>query len=158
MDEVKKLREKLKKRNYQEMIACVVVIIGFIYIGVYEEDIVAKAFCVEIILSAILIGHYLYTRSHKKLLEENDSKEQYVSILNNEIKLLSTLRYWYVLPPLIGLTGLIINDIVMKLNADKNPSWFIFYLCLTFCLAFGIIYLNEVRGVRKLKKELDLVL
>ncbi|EQC48250.1 hypothetical protein M899_3236 [Bacteriovorax sp. BSW11_IV] len=156
MNDINTLRKNLRKRNHQEMVACLIVIIAFVVIGIDKETIISKVFCFQIVLSAMGVSYYLYNQSHKKLLEANDSKEQYIFILNNEIKLLSSVRYWYVFPMQFGLTGIVVESIVRDFNAGKSPMWDIIYLLITFCLSFGVIYLNEVKGVQKLKEELAL--
>ena len=137
------------------MFSCVIVVVAFIYFSIDTKNVLAKIFYFEIVVAIIFVGFYLYKHSHKDLMKKDDSKEQYILILNNEIKLLSSAKYWYVLPPFVGLLGLATRDVILDLQKGEDPIMSILYLMSCILLAIGLIYLNEVKCVRALKEELE---
>ncbi len=156
MTEFTEVKSQIKKRNYREWVACSLVLPSFIYIGLQKETFIGKILCFEISMAALFISYYLYLKSHKSLKNLNESRPSQISIIKNEIKLLKTVRYWYLLPIGFGLIGLTLEDLYFAVQDRSGVIVKVIYLFSIIALGVLVIYLNEKKSVDKLKSQLSL--
>ncbi len=155
-----KFQTNLKKRNLIEGIAALIVIASFLSSGVDEEVLLRKVAYFEIALAGAFIFTYLFFVKSKKIFVEKLNSEQvlvstYKEVLREQIKLLSSVRYWYVLPIFIGLFALNIHDIYIAIKSNSALGVAVFNLSLSIGLSLFIIWLNEVKTVAELKSKLN---
>lgn len=150
MKNTKSFRRTIIRRNYREWAACALIIPSFLYMGVISESLLKKCAAFESVAAAFFIAYYLYQKSYKMLIS-NRSKQD---IIENEIKLLSSVRYWYVLPLFLGMFGFFIDNLITSFQGHQSLTGPSIDIAITLCFAYGIIYLNEVIGVKVLNKEL----
>lgn len=124
---------KIKSRNYLEIIAAVFVNLIFGYKLTVVDSIVSKIGCIVILLSSYLIVYKLLnTRTAAKKINTSilESLENHLVYVKNEAKLLKTVLWWYILPINIGVLLLIIGD---------SDNLFIIALVTVILLIGGII-------------------
>jgi len=164
MELVKKVALKFDRtisfRNLRESIAGVFVTIVFTKMGLEQESLFEALACYEIALAGIFVSVYMYYHSMKNTVKENatsstDYIQNHKDALNRQIKLLGSARYWYVAPIALGLVALEGYGIYEALKLNESIISNLISLGVTFALGAFVIYLNEVTGVKALKKELN---
>lgn len=149
------VKEKIRNRNYREWAACAFVAPFFLYEAFTKaapkDTWIQRACSFEIAVGAVFIAYYIYQKSYKNLKSTKPEQE----IIEDEIKLLSTARYWYVLPLFVGMFGIFVDNFVSALQNNELILFSGINLIITLAMALGVIYLNEVVGVRELKKSLS---
>ena len=123
--------------------------------GIGKSTILGKVLCFEIALSALFIAYYIYMKSHKNITRNIENKVEQNAVVDDEINLLSTVRYWYVLPMFLGLSGLILQDLYFDFLKGESLLGGGIYLASVFLLGIFIIYINENKGVQDLKSYLS---
>ena len=138
-------------RNIREWIACALVSVIFFYFTLNTKDTFFKIASFELFLTGIFISWYLYKNSYVPLMRANAEED----ILINEINLLSTVRYWYVLPVFIGIFSIEAYSFISSFNGHSFDVPSLISLLFLFLFCGGLIYLNEFYAVKKLKERLQ---
>jgi hypothetical protein len=154
MKDFNKFIKVVRNRNIREWLACLIVLPVFIYTGLGKSTIVGKLLCFEIAFSALFISYYIYIKSHKNINRNIENIKEQNKVINDEINLLATVKYWYVLPVFIGLVGLTLQDLYFDFLEGESLFVGGAYLASVFLLGIFIIYLNENKGVQDLKSYL----
>lgn len=148
----------IEKRNKIETIVGLILIPIFCYAVYAYTDPLNKFFHFLIVIGLIFTIFYLNRNGQFQLYKDDSSaceKDHYKSELRKQIDLLSSARYWYVFPISVGLIG----DSLYTLysNVLKNEYHFkdVLLPILMLIIFAGVIYLNEVIGVKKLQKDLE---
>ena len=155
---------KVKLRNLMEWIACAVIIIWFGYNSLVAPSLWSSLMYAELSVAAVFIGINLYRKgrilgdfSEEVALPTIEYLNRYQENLKRQIKLLSGVRYWYVAPLAFGMIGLKLEHIFNKWSL-VNPPWYdIMFLKCVIAMCLWLIWLNEVKTVGKLKKDLKSV-
>lgn len=155
-----KFERTIKFRNLREAAAGLFVTVMFTKMGLEQESLFEQIASFEIALAGIFVSVYMYYFSMKNRVKEDGSNsvdyiEKHRQALNAQIKLLGSVRYWYVLPLAIGLFALNGYDIYMALQGAGNLTSALISFGITIALAVFVIWLNEYKAVKDLKKELD---
>ena len=145
------LKKQIVSRNIREWIACAFVSVIFFYFTLNSKDTFLKVASFELFLTGIFISWYLYRSSYLPLRRANSE----VDILINEIALLSTARYWYVLPFFIGIFSIEAYSFVSSFNGHSFDVPSLISLLFLFLFCGGLIYLNEFYAVKKLEERLQ---
>ncbi len=155
-----KFERTIMFRNLREAAAGIFVAVMFTKTGLEQESLFKQIVNYEIALAGIFVSIYMYYFSIKNRVQEDGSStleyiEKYKKSLKAQIKLLGSVRYWYVLPIAAGLFTLHGYDIYQAIKGNENITYLL--LSLGFCLTISlfVIWLNEYKGVRYLKEELD---
>jgi hypothetical protein len=157
---VEEFERSINLRNFFEWIAALIMAPLFIYYAMNSNTFWSQLFNIEIAFSCIFISFHIFYRGRSvKNNNVEASSSEYVDYqrrqIQNQIELISSVRYWYVMPIMIGLIGLTCEKIYLNWSLS-NPPWFhITYLLSVILLGVGIVYLNEVITVRKLQVKLN---
>ncbi|MCO4792389.1 MAG: hypothetical protein KC493_01660 [Bacteriovoracaceae bacterium] len=151
-----KFEKTIKWRNLREYAAAIFVMVMFIRSGLETESTVRMIANFEIALSALVICFFLYFKGKSEKVSDLAADSQkylraHKEALKKQIKLLGSVRYWYVFPLMAGMLVLNIESWMSSGNIYVGLGSVIF----SIALGIGIIYLNEYYGVRKLQEELD---
>lgn len=72
---------------------------------------------------------------------------------DHQIRLLRSVKYWYLLPPYAGLL-LISAGMLSDLVAAHLPMWPVSLAVAAYTLLFGALWwLNEIKGVQRLQRD-----
>jgi hypothetical protein len=151
--------KKIFIRNLIEYSAAIIVAISFSFMAFKAETTLSMFACLETMLASMIISIVIYNKGSNFVATENLSTNElvknYKDNLQKQIGLLSKARYWYVGPLLVGL--LVMEGEKLYFSILRNESIYVSLFSLLFLVGLGsfIIYLNEVRAVNGLKKDLD---
>jgi RNA polymerase sigma factor (sigma-70 family) len=142
--------------------ACIFIVIWFSYRLYNATTLWSHIMDIEIILASIFVSFVILkagrnNQAASPLISTNEYLESYRTQLVLQIRLLSRVGYWYVIPLTTGIVGLTLEKIYLAFQSGRTPLFEIAYLAFVIALGGGITYLNQVTTVRKLRKTLQLV-
>jgi hypothetical protein len=144
-------------RNLLECVAAVVVAALFTLFAVRAHGLQRAGFIV-IAASAVWIVYYLLRYGHGPANADPDQdlnafKRALLERYDRQIRLLKSVKYWYLLPPYIGLLIESAGELLNDAKVGQLP-WrdFLLPLFYTAFFAFGW-WLNEVYAVARLRTE-----
>ena len=140
-------------RNVMECVAAVAVTVIFAAMAAHAPDALQKTGLSIVATSGIWIIFFLLRYSRASAAANPDQKlsgyrDALVERYDREIRLLRTVKYWYLLPPWIGLlTG---SGGVMLAELRKGRlGWYDFIAPAIYTACFALIWwLNECTGYR----------
>jgi hypothetical protein len=145
-------------RNRVECIAAAAVVIFFTWTAVYAPNIVMKAGSLVVAGGAAWIIYYMIRYGNAKVtVDASENLANYTQALvgryDHQIRLLKSVKYWYLLPMYIGLLILSVG-ISMQRAQQGAPAW-VDVIGPAICTAvFGVIWwLNEGPVVRRLQSQ-----
>jgi len=145
-------------RNWIECIAAGVVVATFVFFALRAEDALARTGAFVIAASATWIIFYLlrYGRGPRDVdpsLDLRGYTQALVHRYDHQIKLLKSVKYWYLLPPYLGL--LLWSLGILRDKARTTAlSWSDSIPPMIYTTVFAAIWwLNEVYSVRRLRQE-----
>jgi len=145
-------------RNWMECLAAVVVVAFFGFSALRAGDSLVRAGCLVVAASAALIIFFIlrYGRGPRSVDPSLDLSG-YTKVLANrydyQIKLLRSVKYWYLLPPYLGLL-LGTLGILREKARTAVLSWSDFIGPVIYTAFFAAVWwLNEVYSVGRLQKE-----
>lgn len=155
-----KFERAIKFRNLREAAAGIFVTVVFTKIGLGQDSFFKQIACFEIAIAGIFVSVYMYYYSMKNIVQVDGSTsldylEKYKQSLKDQIKLLGSVKYWYVLPIAAGLFALNGYDIYEALQGIGNMTSALISFGISASLCAFIIWLNEYKAVKDLKKELN---
>ena len=155
-----KFERTIKFRNLREAAAGIFVTVMFTKIGLEQESLFRQIASFEIALAGVFVTVYMYYYSMKNRVQEDGSNsldhiEKHKQSLKAQIKLLGSVRYWYVLPIAAGLFALNGYDIYEAMQGIGNMTSALISLGISTALCIFVIWLNEYKAVKDLQKELD---
>ena len=145
-------------RNWMECIAAGVVMAAFGFSALRTEDLLVRAGSLVVAASAAWIIFYLlrYGRGPRQVDPSMDLRgyaEALVNRYDHQIKLLKAVKYWYLLPPYLGLLlgtlGVLRDEARTRTLGWSDLIWPVVYTAFFA----AIWWLNEVHSVRRLRKE-----
>lgn len=156
---VDKFEKDINLRNSLEWSAALITVPLFIYYAVMSKTLWSQLFNLEIAFTGAFITFYIFRRGRfikNDCVEVNSLKyiDHQRKQIEKQIELLSSARYWYVMPIMIGLLGLTFERIYLNWSTTSPPWFDLAYLVSVVALGFGLVYLNEVVAVKKLQEKL----
>ena len=144
----------IHRRNTREIVAGLLVAVFFAW-GAYRSD-AALVRIGNLIIAASMVWIIVYLLRFGREPEPLDAtadaetyRRALVARYDQQIRLLSTVKYWYLLPPYVGL--------VILLSA--NWGWMALFTISLVTVVYGAVwYLNEVYAVRRLRAARDRLL
>ncbi len=145
-------------RNRVECIAAAAVVIFFTWTALRAANVVMKAGSLVVAASAAWIIFYMLRYGKSDVtIDPSESLADYTQALigryDHQIRLLKSVKYWYLLPMYIGLLILGVG-ISMQTAQAGVPVWVDLIAPALCTVVFGVIWwLNEVPAVRRLRTE-----
>ncbi len=145
-------------RNRVECIAATAVVIFFTWTAFHAPNIVMKTGSLVVAGGAAWIIFYMLRYGKAKVtVDPSENLANYTQALvgryDHQIRLLKSVKYWYLLPMYIGLLIMSLG-IAMQTAPAGIPVWVDLIGPAICTIVFGIIWwLNEVPAVRRLRTE-----
>ena len=145
-------------RNGMECVAAGAVVAMFGPFAFLAHNALFRAGCAVIAASAAWIAFYILRYGHgpsrvDPSLNLKGFTDALVSRYDYQIRLLKSVKYWYLLPPYLGLL-LRTAGILQERQRAGVLSWIDFIWPAAYTAAFGAVWwLNEVYSVGRLEKE-----
>jgi hypothetical protein len=157
---VERLEQSVRRRNDLEIGAAVVVIVVFSYFATTAGTTWSVVMNIEVALSALFISLWLILRGRNIAPPDPGAPTtEFVAHqrrqLERQIKLLSRVRYYYVLPIAVGVLGLLGERIVLQSGNPTALAISVGSLVLAAAFLLFVVWLNEKRAVAKLQRELE---
>jgi hypothetical protein len=164
-DMLEMVQKKLKKfdrmiawRNRIECIAAAAVAIFLTWTALHVPNAVMKVGCMVVVGGAAWIVFYMLRYgSTGAAIDPNTSLANYTQALvgryDRQIRLLKSVKYWYLLPMYVGLLILSVGMSMQRAQLGA-PAWLDLIAPAICTVVFGVIWwINEVPAVRRLTKE-----
>jgi hypothetical protein len=155
---MRKFDRMIAVRNRLECVAAAAVVIFFTWTAAHTPNVVMKAGSLVVAGGAAWIIFYMLRYGKSKLtVDPSENLAIYTQALvgryDHQIRLLKSVKYWYLLPMYIGL--LIMSAGISIQTAEAGiPVWVSLIGPALCTIVFGIIWwLNEVPAVRRLRTE-----
>lgn len=132
-------KKKIKKRNAREYFACIFLIVVFLPFGFFTASTLSRIGSLIIVLSSIVIMYQLRNRKTTTAditLAPLAYLNEHLQYLKSEAKLLNTVTYWYILPPMIGVA-------IFLTGQDKNIWYLVFHYVILIVISVTVYYLNK---------------
>ena len=157
-----KFRKNISARNFVEIGTCVLLVPVFAYRCIMADSLWSAVMNLEIAFAAVFIGIMLLMNgqispSESDSLSLKNLKAEYEEALKTQISLLSKFRWWYIAPISLGVVGLKVEDILVKISNQEYLLNDLGFLSVFVLGVFSLIYLNEVKTVGKFQDELKRV-
>jgi hypothetical protein len=159
-EKLAKLDRMLQGRQYREILAAVLVAAMFGAQFAAASGLFAKLGSAVIIAGCVWVTYYLLRHGRGPQNPYSGAPlEEYragvVAKFDHQIRLLSRVKYWYVLPFYLGIVLLGLGDAERNGWTMRPFDWYVLGGATAFC-AF-VVWLNEVWGVKRLRKERDVI-
>lgn len=164
MDEIERNALKFKRsillRNLRETLAGLFVAVFFIKMGFNQHSLFETLACFELALSGLFIAFYINSQSWKTLTRNKstdllDTKVHYKKALLRQMKLLRSMRYWYVFPIATGFIALQTYGLVQAFHEEKSIIAQTLLIAAMILMSVIIIHINENITLKKLEKRLS---
>jgi hypothetical protein len=148
---------KIRKRNIREYVAALFVVPVFFYFAWIMPNSIARVGSVVVAVGALWIVYYLWrhgTGPADPLPDQTlaSYRRALIAKYDHQIRLLRTVKLWYLLPLYVGLMTLLAG-LLRESDARNAGTLFIevyAVVCTVFC---GFVWwLNGVWGVRKIER------
>ena len=153
-----KFDRMIRMRSRLECIAAALVVIFFSWTAMRAPNVVMKAGCVVVAGGAAWIILYMLRYGKAKVAADpSENLARYTQALignyDHQIRLLKSVKYWYLLPMYIGLLILSVG-VSMQAAQAGIPVWVSLIGPAICTIVFGVIWwLNEGPAVRRLQNE-----
>jgi hypothetical protein len=152
------LRRKVMRRNALEYLGCAFVAIYFAYGAWRAVDSLERIGFAWVAASAIWIAFWLTRQGgappDDRELALAEYRQQVVENLRRQERLLRTVKYWYLAPMYAGLVIAVAGMWRQFTAHGLSPAPLLAAMVLVTAV-FGLIWaLNEIYGVRAVKREL----
>ncbi len=164
-DMLEMVQTKLKKfdrmvawRNRIECIAAAAVALFFTWRALRAPNAIMKTGCMVVVGGAAWIVFYMLRHgSTGTTIDPSANLANYTQALvaryDRQIRLLRSVKYWYLLPMYVGLLILSVGMSVQRAQLGA-PAWVDLIAPALCTVVFGVIWwINEVPAVRRLTKE-----
>lgn len=155
---MQKFDRMITMRNRLECIAAAAVVIFFTWTAFHTPNVVMKGGSLVVAGGAAWIIFYMLRYGKAKpAVDPSDNLANYTQALvgryDHQIRLLKSVKYWYLLPMYIGLLIMSVGIAIQTAQAGI-PVWVDLIGPAICTIVFGIIWwLNEVPAVRRLRSE-----
>jgi len=153
----------IKVRNWVECGAAALVTVLFGIMAWRAPNALVRAGDLVVAASGLWIGFYMLRFGREALIPApdrslSDYQQGLLREYEHQIRLLKNVKYWYLLPPYVGLL-LASAGTVMARAAEGRPGWPELIAVAIYTAVFGgVWWLNEGLGVRKVQRERSLLL
>ncbi len=158
LKKTEKFDRMIRWRNIREYAAALFVVPVFLYYTRIMPNNLARLGCIIVVAGALWIVYYLWrhgTGPSDPLPDQSLESYQHALIAkyDHQIRLLRTVKCWYLLPIYVGLLTLSVGQ--MQQHAAMGAiTWIDGVGPVFYTLVFGgIWWLNEVYAVRKLEQR-----
>lgn len=157
-EKLARLDRRLRARELREVLPAVLLSAMFGASFVTSTTLFAKLGSAAIILSCGWIVYYLlrYGRgpaSPSPAVSLDEYRAGAAAKFDHQIRLLSNVKYWYVLPLYFGMVVFRVGNIQKHDWVARPSDWWVLGGATVVC-AF-IVWLNEVKAVGRLREERD---
>jgi len=147
----------IQVRNGVECGAAALLTVLFSVMAWKSPNALACAGNLVVAASGVWIAFYMLRYGRETSLAEDRTLADFQHALllkyEHQIRLLKNVKYWYLLPPYIGLLLASVGQ-VMAQTAQGRPGWPELIAVIVYTAVFGFVWwLNERYGVRKLKSD-----
>lgn len=163
MERANRFDRTIKARNLREIVAGLIVAGFFGFVAWQSPNTLSRAGHLLVAASGLWVVFYMlrFGREEPAPAPERsvaDFQQALVRKYDHQIRLLKRVKYWYVLPPYVGLVmasaGMLMAD-----AASGRPVWPQWVAMGAYSAVFGTVWwLNEVHAVGKLRAERDRLL
>jgi hypothetical protein len=157
MERANRFDRRIKARNWRECAAAVVVTAGFAAMAWRSPNALACAGSLIVAASGLWIIFYMLRYGREAPAPEPDRsvadfQQALLREYDHQIRLLKNVKYWYLLPPYVGLL-LRSAGMVMANTAKGQPGWPELNAVAIYTAVFGgAWWLNEAYAVGKLRR------
>jgi hypothetical protein len=158
MERAKQFDRTIHARNLRECVAGAVVAVFFAFVAWHSPNALARVGHWIVAASGLWIVFYMLSFGREAAAPEPDRsgvdfQRALLRKYDHQIRLLRNVKYWYLLPPYVGLL-LASAGIVMANAAAGKPAWPQIVAMAIYTAVFGAIWwINEIQAVRKLRLE-----
>jgi hypothetical protein len=157
MERAERFDRTIKARNWRECLAAALVTAFFAFVAWRSPNALARAGNLVVAASGLWIMFCMlrYGREAPSPADGRlaDFQQALLRKYDHQIRLLKNVKYWYLLPPYVGLL-LGSAGMVMANTAKGQPGWPQLIPMAIYTAVFGFIWwLNEAYGVGKLQRE-----
>jgi len=158
MERANRFDRTIKARNLRECLAAALVIVFFAFVAWNSPNDLARAGNILIAASGAWIIFYMLRFGREAPAPKPDQsladfQQALLGKYDYQIRLLKSVKYWYLLPPYVGLM-LASGGVLMADAAKGQPGWPQLIAVAIYTAVFGFIWwLNEGPGVRRLQRE-----
>jgi len=142
MSEIETLKKKIRRRNRREIGAAIVLLLIFLPICCFAANIYSRTGAFIVVLSAIAIILKLQNRKNTAAaditLPPVPYLYQHLIYLKNEVRILSTVLYWYILPPMTGFALFFLG------HDNNNIHSLIFHYGILIFVGLMVYILNKM--------------
>jgi hypothetical protein len=163
MERANKFDRTIKARNLREILGAVLLTALFAFIAWRSPNALSRAGNLVVAASGIWIAFCMlrYGRTAAAPASDRSLADFHVALLgeyDHQIRLLKNVKYWYLLPPYVGLL-LASAGILMANTAAGQARSPQLIAAAIYTVLFGFIWwLNEGPGVSKLRRERERLL
>jgi hypothetical protein len=153
-----RLDRAIRNRNWRECIAAGLVFAFFLWGALRTADAFVRAGSLIIMASAIWIAFYFIRFGKARAAVAPDqSLTSYAQSLaanyDHQIRLLKSVKYWYLLPPYLGLLTLTAGQLLARAKAGGLNWGDAVYPAIYTVFFAAVWWLNEVYTVGKLRES-----
>jgi len=158
MERAERFDRTIKARNLRECLGAALVTAIFAFIAWKSPNALARAGDLMVAASGLWIVFFMlrYGREAPSPAADGslaDFQQALLRKYDHQIRLLNSVKYWYLLPPYVGLL-LGSAGMVTANTAKGQPGWPQLIPMAIYTAVFGFIWwLNEAYGVGKLRRE-----
>jgi len=158
MERADRFDRTIKSRNLRECVCAAVLTAMFAFIAWKSPNALARAGNLVVAASGLWIAFCMlrYGREAPSPAPDGslaDFRQALLRKYDHQIRLLKNVKYWYLLPPYVGLL-MASAGVVRAHSADGQPAWPQLIAPAIYTAVFGFIWwLNEGPGVKKLERE-----
>jgi hypothetical protein len=158
MDRANRFDRTIKGRNWRECLAAAVVTPLFAFIAWRSPNALACAGNLIVAASGLWIAFYLLRHGRNAPAPPPDRsladfQQALLREYEHQIRLLKNVKYWYLLPPYLGLL-LASLGIVMANIAERKPAWPQLIAAAIYTAVFAATWwANESYAAGKLRRQ-----
>jgi len=158
MERTERFDRTIKARNLRECLGGAFITAFFAFLAWKSPNALARTGFLVVAASGVWIVFYMlrYGREAPAPAPDGslaDFQQALLRKYDHQIRLLKNVKYWYLLPPYMGLM-LGSAGIVMANAAKGQPAWPQLFAVAVYTATFGFLWwLNEGPGVGKLRRE-----
>ena len=156
IERTRTLDRRVAARNALEIAASVLVVAGFAFAATRAPSGLEKLGMAMVAASGAWIAWYVWRNGTAPAAPDRDTDlHSYENLLldnyNHQIRLLKNVKYWYVMPPYVGLLVAWVGRAVRV--GWHQIGWGDYLNLAVFTTVFGLVWiLNEVGAVRHLER------
>lgn len=158
MERANRFDRMIKLRNWREAAGGVMLTAIFAFIAWESPNALARTGNVVVAASGLWYVFCMLRYGHEPRTAAPDGsltdfQQALLRKYDYQIRLLKNVKYWYLLPPYVGL--LLASAGILMANAAKGqPGWPQWIAVAVYTAVFGFVWwLNEGLGVGKLRRE-----